>query len=83
MQCHKVTLALYRQKPHNFTTELTEKNYKFSLHWTYTDNENNKEVERVLTVIVSKASGLAIKSARDGRVLLSSNWMDCGTWLSL
>lgn len=74
------------KKPHNSTTELTEKNYKFSLtefHWTYTDNENNKEVERVLTVIVSKASGLAIKSARDGRVLLSSNWMDCGAWLSL
>ncbi|CAH3154776.1 unnamed protein product [Pocillopora meandrina] len=77
--------SLVIKKPHNSTTELMEKNYKFSLtefHWTYTDNENNKEVERVLTVIVSKASGLAIKSARDGRVLLSSNWMDCGTWLS-
>ena len=80
------SLALYRQRPHNSTTELTGKNYGFltkELEFKYYDNVQKKNVERKLTVIVSKASRLPIESTTDGRVLLGSNWMDFRTWLSL
>ena len=80
------SLALYRQRPHNSTTELTGKNYGFlmkDLEFKYYDNVQKKNVERKLTVIVSKASRLPIESTTDGRVLLGSNWMDFRTWLSL
>ena len=80
------SLALYRQRPHNSTTELTGKNYGFlmkDLEFKYYDNEQKKNVEHGLTVIVSKASRLPIESTTDGRVLLGSNWMDFRTWLSL
>ena len=80
------SLALYRQRPHNSTTELTGKNYGFlmkDLEFKYYDNKQNKDVKHELTVIVSKASRLPIESTTDGRVLLGSNWMDFRTWLSL
>ena len=53
------------------------------LEFKYYDNVQKKNVERKLTVIVSKASRLPIESTTDGRVLLGSNWMDFRTWLSL
>ena len=53
------------------------------LEFKYYDNEQEKNVEHGLTVIVSKASRLPIESTTDGRVLLGSNWMDFRTWLSL
>ena len=80
------SLALYRQRPHNSTTELTGKNYGFlmkDLELKYYDDVQKKNVERRLTVIVSKASRLPIESTTDGRVFLGSNWMDFRTWLSL
>ena len=80
------SLALYRQRPHNSTTELTGKNYGFlmkDLEFKYYDDVQKKNVERRLTVIVSKASRLPIESTTDGRVFLGSNWMDFRTWLSL
>ena len=53
------------------------------LEFKYYDNEQKKNVEHGLTVIVSKASRLPIESTTDGRVILGSNWMDFRTWLSL
>ena len=53
------------------------------LEFKYYDNVQKKNVERKLTVIVSKASRLPIESTTDGRVFLGSNWMDFRTWLSL
>lgn len=77
--------GLVAKKAHNSTAELTDKNYQFLTRdhqFVHADDEEPEvDVIDELTVIVSKANGHAIKSAKGGRVLWSSNWRDCGTWI--